>query len=384
MHSLLNIDWRQCIIDALFNQHRRDIKAMQMKRLSNALLITVFLGTFTHAAYAGYTVIDDDLFPTSTIAPVRVEQRRVEVARVEPSSISSRVGGEQHYAVPFSKYQNQLTPAGRAKLDKLLPEMEGARIRIVGRADASTPTGSKTESLPYSRANMIRTYLMRKGISAADITLQIDESPNPQPNGTIYPSDIYISRADRSPAPIIETIAYPSQPKYQPMAAQQIPATSNSATPSNNDARTIQYINQAVQDGQMSAAVAVKLIQFLVESKSSTAAPIRAAAIQPVAIIQPVTAVLPPVQIQPQAPTPTWTLDQKLTLRENIDAWSKIAGWNPGQWEASNFFQVTATSTVEGNFPDVLRQIADSTGLNICAKSREKVVRVTDASVSCK
>jgi len=79
----------------------------------------------------------------------------------------------------------------------------------------------------------------------------------------------------------------------------------------------------------------------------------------------------------------SWVLDKNLTLRGNVDTWSKQAGWNPSVWDASNYYQITVTSTIEGDFPDILRQIADSTGLNICARKRERYVRVTDPKVPC-
>lgn len=79
-----------------------------------------------------------------------------------------------------------------------------------------------------------------------------------------------------------------------------------------------------------------------------------------------------------------WILNKSMTLRDNIDAWLKIADWNPSLWEAANFYEITTTSTVNGGFPDVLRQIADSTGLNICVNNGKKTVRVTDSTASCK
>lgn len=162
--------------------------------------------------------------------------------------------------------------------------------------------------------------------------------------------------------------------------------------------RLVQFINQAVGSGQMEAAVALKLMRALLDSEGMHTGPQATSYQEPKAGrgggLQLISA-KPQMQVAPSeivAATPTvvpapasrWVLDTKLTLRENLDAWAKIAGWNPSSWEASNFYQVTASSTVEGDFPAVLKQIADSTGLNICAKSREKVVRVTDASVSCK
>jgi hypothetical protein len=138
----------------------------------------------------------------------------------------------------------------------------------------------------------------------------------------------------------------------------------------------------------MDPVVAVRLMRTLaadadigVPSQGTTASRVPAQW-QPAA--QPLPAAKPLFVATPAyASNQNWVLDKNLTLRDNIDAWSKQSGWNLVVWEAANFYQVTATTNLDGTFPGVLRQIADSTGLNICAKVREKYVRVTDSSVPC-
>ena len=83
-------------------------------------------------------------------------------------------------------------------------------------------------------------------------------------------------------------------------------------------------------------------------------------------------------------PKQSWKLDTKKTLRDNIDTWAISAGWNKTQWLASNYYQITSASTLEGGFTDVLREIADTTKLNICAYKREKTIKVTDTNIPCK
>jgi hypothetical protein len=126
------------------------------------------------------------------------------------------------------------------------------------------------------------------------------------------------------------------------------------------------YINSGVQSGQLSPGVALQLIR---------------AAMSEVELSPRIAA---PVQIQPPTSTPTlWLLDKQMTLRENVDNWSRIAGWNATQWEATNYYQVGSSTTVKGDFPEVLRKVAESTGLNICAKPRQKVVRITNSDTPC-
>lgn len=339
--------------------------------LMHMLLIVASFGVATSSANASYTVIDDDLLPTS-VAESRSTQQALAL----------------HYTVPFAKNRSPLTLSGRITLDTLIPQMSNASIRIVGRPDAMSYTSGKFALLAVNRGNNMRDYLMRQGIPSSSITVANDNTPNPQLNGSIYPSEIYITRTENnarfSAASYALAKTYSStQTTPQPQRAiYQAPIVAP-ANPARD--QLIQFINQAVQSGQMEPAIALKLMHTLMESEPNNPSQFGG---------QRISAQTPAPQ--PQTPAPqfiatsflarneTWVLDKKLTLRDNVDAWSKSAGWNPSVWDASNFYQITANSTLEGGFPDVLRQIADSTGLNICAKKREKYVRVTDSTVSCK
>jgi hypothetical protein len=278
--------------------------------------------------------------------------------------------------------------------------MHDASIKIIGRPDATVARG-KLALIPENRAKNIKDYLTRQGIPAGSITIEIDNSPNPQESGIIYPSDIVITKADRRQ---VTASAY-TQQQYtpplqrqepdaaayvQPRPQQPAPKQAQQAEIAQRE-KLIQFINQSVQTGQMAPSVALQLMRALLTEANKELQQINAGVQQLPA--QPT--LLPP---PPSAPTPNpvpaplpmiiqkqdWVLDKSMTLRDNINAWSTIAGWNPSVWEAANFYQITVTSTVKGEFPDVLRQIADSTGLNICVNMSKKVVRITDAAVSCK
>lgn len=360
-------------------------------------VVGVLFAVTASQAHAAYTVIDDDLLPTSMQAEAQTQ-------------------APGHYSIPFTKERSPLTAAGRALLDALLPQINGALVRIVGRPDAGTR--GKVELLASNRANNIRDYLTRKGVPLSSITVEVDPSPNPQPNGSIYPSDIYLNRTDsiapqpprtwiaqeQQPSPPVQTVRAPSQPRtasyipgtpsarIPPAPARAVPEQTAPKNTKSSDDALINYINKSVLSGQMDAAVALQLIRTLMEGESG-ANPMPASAIK-AAKPAPQIAMAAPQTAQPEkqplfVATPslarkeTWVLDKNLTLRDNLDVWSKKSGWNPTVWDASNFYQVTATSTLEGGFPDVLRQIADSTGLNICAAKKEKYVRVTDPNVAC-
>lgn len=324
------------------------------------IFVAGLLAVVTASAKADYTVINDDLLPTSV----------VEARYIQPPKF---------FTVGFVKNRSTLTNTGRNTINSLLPLMLDASVKIIGRPDATAARG-KTAMIPENRARNIKDFLTRQGVPANSITIEIDNSPNPQESGIIYPSDIVITRADRRQ---VVASAY-TQQQYTPppqrqmlasyaQAAQQQPVLQqNPSTASQQDA-LIQFINQGVKTGQMEPAVALQLMRALLgdASKDQQQFP---------ALASNLPASQAPMIIQKQ----DWILDKNMTLRDNINAWLKIANWNPSLWEASNFYQISTTSTVNGNFPDVLRQIADSTGLNICVNGNKKTVRVTDSTASCK
>lgn len=472
-------------------------------------------------AHATYTIIDDDLMPTAAVE--------------QPLPIT-------HNTIEFAKNSVVLTSTGRSTLDSLIPQMGGAAIRIIGRPDAMVRTSGATAQLSRNRANSIRDYLTRHGISANNMITEVDNSPNPQANGSFYPSDLYITSVDnRLPIPNsnprAQTQHAPSNPsratrgvldpdldlapkdktekkilitenldipffgekkEIGPTATNMLidtlpelrkakeiiihgrPGTSNASHIAKERTNYLKawLIRNGVSETRIvskpqtvchpsdyhscnESTIIYKVMTIKNEAETEqTVAPLAAAVIPPreratvsilpdaisMAAIRRIftisdiakytksetrqlvenyfafkqagntfpdeqiiieqasklrTSSVPAsdretTQAKPSAPVPffistpdlvrkeTWALNKDITLRDNIDAWAKIAGWNPSTWEASNYFQVTVNSILEGNFPDILRQIADSTNLNICVYLRDRKIKVTDTNISCR
>lgn len=477
----------------------------------------------TSHAHASYTIIDDGLLPTAAVE--------------QPLPIT-------HSTIEFTKNSNVLTTTGRSTLDSLIPQMGGAAIRIIGRPDARARTSGAAAQLSRNRANSIRDHLIRQGISANNMIVEVDNSPNPQANGSFYPSDIYITGVDNrlpiaNSTPRARTLPAPSNPSRAMRGALDLDLALDSAFDPTPKARTkkkilitenlnIPFFAEKKEIGPIATSMLIDTLPELRKAKEiiiqgrpgpsnashiakertsylkawlikngvsetrivsepqavyrpsdypscsestitykvmvikneveteqpvitlAAPAPHRATlAILPDAIsmtalrriftvsdiakytkaetlqlvenyhaFKKVGSTFPDEQIiieqasklrtpsapanaretqaKPSAPAPffiptpalvrkeTWILSKNLTLRDNMDAWAKIAGWNPSIWNASNYFQVTVNSTLEGGFPDILRQIADSTKLNICVYSRDKKIKVTDSNISCK
>jgi len=336
-----------------------------------------FIGVWAIAtsAHATYTVVDADLYPTSALEG---RERPIE----PPAPDKFKVG--------FTRGSTQLGPIARVFVDGLVPRMQNAaHIRIVGHVDSATTTDNeKQRVLAMSRASALRTYLSRAGVSAAIIEIDADGTGNPQASAAISSTDVFITgkidphysvtEQARSQIREVQQPSIPHSYRFLPDDRQQVRAAAPTAPRTSQDERLIDYINRAVQSGQMQPSVAASILRSLAEADTSAPAS-ETPAMQ--------AAFAPPVATAPRAPTQVhverWTLDARLNLKENLDEWAKASGWKPIVWEASNFYQVTHTTVLDGAFPDVLKRISDSTGLNICARVGEKVVRVTDANVPC-
>lgn len=64
---------------------------------------------------------------------------------------------------------------------------------------------------------------------------------------------------------------------------------------------------------------------------------------QPAVVIAPVRA---PIQAAPAA---KWLIDPRLSLKQNVEAWAKQAGWSAVVWEAADY-QMVAPAVFEGDF----------------------------------
>lgn len=373
---------------------------MRPKLFSVCRAVAPFAGALAlmSNAHATYTVIDDDLYPT---------------AMIQARGRSSTDWSADTFKVNFTKGSSAVGPLARPSVDDLIPRMQAASlIRIVGRPDSAAATENKKQhSLGLARASALRAYLIRAGIPSEIIQVELDATGNPLASNGISQADIFISnRPDprattyQASAPIRapQEQAIPHAYRYLNQEVEAPAARIMTAAPAtvipqaqairnSSDERLIQYINQAVQAGQMLPSVAAQILRSLVEANAATqqpapaAAPAAAPAPQapaPVLSPTPLYTASAPVRAVP-ARVERWVLDARLTLKDNLDEWSKASGWRPTNWEAANFYQVTSTTVLDGAFPDVLKRIADSTGLNICASPRDKYVRVTDSNVPC-
>lgn len=322
------------------------------------VFVMVVLGLSSANVQAAYTVIDDDLYPASMI-----EARN-----------AGAKGSTEKFKVGFTKGSSVLTPIARAAVEGYLGKMQpGVTITITARIDNAAPSSNvRQQGLALARGAAIRSYLVGEGVQSDAIRVEVDQSGNPQSSAGISVAEVAITTPAPMAAPArTAPLIVASQQRAIPHQYRNLPPVEHVRTPAepaiaeiahrpSSDDRIIKYINSAVATGQMSPAVAAQIIRALLEASGG------------------------PVHAPSPAVLPTrWELKARMTLKENIDAWAEASGWKPTIWESVSAFEVTANRMLDGGFPDVLRRIADSTGLNICANPRERTIRVTDAAISC-
>lgn len=96
---------------------------------------------------------------------------------------------------------------------------------------------------------------------------------------------------------------------------------------------------------------------------------------------KPVAVVVPP----PAPVVKTWKIDPNLTLRGNVEAWAKQAGWNTVVWEAADY-PIVAPAVLSGEFASPTGPLAklidayrdSDQPLEVSLSTMDKVVHVTN------
>lgn len=75
---------------------------------------------------------------------------------------------------------------------------------------------------------------------------------------------------------------------------------------------------------------------------------------------------------------PTWHLDPASTLKDNLQKWAKKEGYEL-DWQASNYYKVNRAQTMQGEFLDVVNQIAGAINpTKVALNKSARLIRITD------
>lgn len=328
-----------------------------MTRTLIASSISIFC---VSAVHAGYTVMDDDLFPTNAI-PASVAAQAAAVASLQQGSRATLVAppasNDGTYPIPFRRGLYGLNTDGIRVLRELLPQMQGRKLIITGRPDAAP-----NSYLANQRSIYLRTWLLKQGIPAENIevavldvpTTSIGESTDPQPGKPVlplfsvdlrivgtptYPAMQAAHRASMHAADSRTTIENGIRTTVTSLPAPASnPTVAIIATPSEPDSRLelIRKIVDASMQGRMDAKVAVftigELISNVPAGTQKPTAPTPAAAMGLVAA---------PETMRPKE----WVLASDKTLKDSTTEWAKASGYEM-DWKATNYYKVQRTRTI--------------------------------------
>lgn len=338
-------------------------------------LAAVIAITFTTAAHANYTVIDDDIIPvapatfraalatntnsaSTPAAPTPGSNTNIPQLVTAPRiDIPTYDGG--NYTLPFKKGTSELPDEVIDAIENIFDNIQGKKITIIGR-----PDNRLHEKLAQNRAIKLKRFLVRQGISANLIAIQYDNTINDAVNG----------------ASLVDLLV--GAPKPQPPRIRQT-STPLPAIASQQDTLTPQIARliNAVTAGRMTANAALSAIAEITgtayTAQNDTPSPQTS---RPVANDTATIIREPQFQFTAAAETARpkeWLLSDNKTLKDNIATWSAAEGYKL-DWTAANFYKVGRNATLTGDLLDTVDKTTTAAGLRMQLLKREKTICITD------
>lgn len=334
--------------------------------------------TLLLAAYSGFTGTVQAAFYVNDDAPQPIA--------LQPAV--QRVSTSQTFDVPFYFRRAQLGPTGRRALDDMLLTAHRADVvTITGYGDSSGLT-----SLAGDRANTIRAWLIEHGVPATKIVATEESGVRAGSSPSVFNSTIVISTG--VPTPAVSTdqrYAATLVPKSSTTPQPTLPVPASPTPPTISDQTKLAIANKLIALGQNKLIkpedAVLLLAEFLKMQETSATPPAPTTpppqpqiATFPPTVQQPLISPAPQAQVVPAAEAPrAWTLSSGKTLQENLTEWATQAGWDKPIWEATNPYQITFSSSMNGTFLDVLGQIAKAVPeLDFQVWKGKRIFRVSD------
>lgn len=387
-----------------------------------ALSISVALLTCMHPALAGYTVMDDDLFPTNAI-PASVAQAaqaaRAQVARATqpttqhaPASIQSATTQTETetYSILFRKGIWGLNEEGNNSVLALVPlAMQANTIVITGRPDTQS-----NNRLADQRAANLRTVLIKNGVPESKIATRTENTPTTPING-LSPVDVQVIGIPAA-QPVAQALAAPATVNPANLAAQarleragrattmldngiRVTTASASALPASTP--TVAIISTPVQPPtpdvrlDLIRQIAIASQAGRIDAKAALATIIEMLNAQPGKSLASNTATAP-VAITPQTPPrpvpgaefglvaaaetarpKEWQLSSAKTLKDNMVDWASKENYTV-DWKASNFFKVGTSRSLPGELLDVVDRVATAADLEMAVWKQTREIWICD------
>lgn len=351
-------------------------------------LLSLLIAIATTPALAGFTVMDDDLFPTQAIpASVAAAQARAAQLAYAPRPAAAPIPQQANEAYPilFRKNIWGLDENGNNTLYELLPLMQDRKITITGRSD-----GVPNSYLATKRSENIRQWLIRNGIPATQIDIRTDTKPNTAIDNQ-YPAEITIQSPTQQYASVATQPQHPVDIRpgvtstgirttISPMPGTQaaVPTVAIVATAS-ADPRLdlVRRLVIAAQAGRLDPKAALASIgELLAANPATVAAALNTAPTQPAIALNPAPdfgLIAAPETARPKE----WHLSSDRTLKDNAVEWAKKEGYEV-DWKASNYFRVGRTQTLTGDLLETIDKASTAAGLKMEVWKKDKLIRISD------
>lgn len=378
----------------------------------NALITTISLSmlTFAHPALAGYTVMDDDLFPTHAI-PASVAQAVV-AARAQPLATTANTSANaETYSILFRKAIWGLNEEGNNSVLAMVPLLLHAnKIVITGRPDTQP-----NKFLAEQRATNLRTAFIKNGVPESKITTRTENTPTTPING-MSPVDVQVfgipSAQPVAQAPAVNPAALAAQARLEQAAARTTttvdngirvtttqaavapaatptvaiiatpaqPAQAAQAQPATPDVRLdlVRQVALASQAGRIDAKAAIATIIEMLYAQPGKPSAATTAAIAP----QPTPRPAPGAEFDLVAAAETarpkeWQLSSAKTLRDNVAEWAAKENYTI-DWRASNYFKVGTNRTLTGEMFVVVDRVTSAADLDMAVWKQTREIWICD------
>lgn len=336
---------------------------MKHTAVALAVLATILI---TPAANAGFTV--DEGAPRQTA---------LTAMQIAPPPVQTQ---EISMDVAFVPRHSWMAIAGKNSLKESLEEIKQTdEVRIT-----TYPLRPASPAVQKLRGNTIKQWLTSNGIALSKITViesQEAYSEDPSSNTATLtlvqrkpqPTPQYSAPAQYASAPQLRPSRSYQQEQQQIMPAAYQPAVRvmevepRSAQLINDKVRLtlIQKIISMAQNKLVKPEDAVNMLAEILKMQEGTTTP---------TALSPATASVVAVDL-PR----TWTLDNKKTLRENVEEWARVAKWEAPDWRSTTTFEFPY-ATLNGTFLDVLGQLAKAVpALDFNANRSTRSLTVVDA-----
>lgn len=307
--------------------------------MKTSLLALALTALFSTAAHAAFYVDEDTPQVTATSALPAV---------AKPAKQS-----ELSIDVAFIPKRAWLSNTGKTSLKENLEELKLAEA-ITVTTFANSPANPVVQK---SRGTAIRQWLITNGVQSAKIVVNEDTAALDTDHADfatvtltqVQATDTAAARAAVARSSMSRSTLSAPTPVlavYQPAPKAPEAPKPDAAINDTLKMKLVQRIIAMSQNKLVKPEDAVNMVAEILKMQDTSAGTIPAAE-----------TVRMPAATVVEMPR-SWILDNKKSVRENVEEWARVAKWETPLWQSITPFNIEASATLNGTFIEVLGQLA--------------------------